>query len=221
MSDDIEQKPAVEQTPAAPNDELKNFKAETYRKLTNLETTNAQLLAQLQAMNKPQQTKPTEASKPVSVFDDEEAYAETVISKAEQRIEKKMAAQAQAQAANQAVIGGLMNEYPELGDATNELTKKANEIFTAMSEDDKSHRLAIDSSVRRAAAELGVKPKSKRSESENDAFSLGGGTGNSRARSRDSDAVDPKTLEFAKMMGVDVEKVKARVKTRKQYGTWE
>lgn len=205
---------------SAPVDEIKNLKAEMNRKMSNLEATNAQLLEQLKTFAKPAAPAPASVAKKVSVFDDEDQFAESVVSAAEERISKKLAAQQEAQAKHQQVIGGLMNEFPELGNNESELTKKANEIYASMSDEDKSHRLAIDSAVRRAALETGLKPKSKRTSDESESFSLGSGGSGGSSR-RNSDAVNPLTEQFAKLMGVDPEKAKARAKARKNYNNWE
>jgi hypothetical protein len=221
MPDDIEQKPNTPAAPEAPAaDELKNLKAEMNRKLSNLESTNAALLEQMKAFAKPAAPAAPESGKKVSVFDDEDQFAESVVAAADARISKRMADQAASQAKANAVIGKLMNEFPELGDASNPLTVKANEIFAALPEEDKSHRLALDAAVKQAALEMGIKPKSKRSDDENDAFSLGGSRGAGKSR-RETDEVDARTLEFAKLMGADVDKVKAIAKKRKQYSRFE
>lgn len=199
-------------------DELKNLKAEMNRKLENINATIAEQLKSLKAApSAPAPSAP--AQKKVSVFDDEDAYAESVVSAAEERIARKLAAEREAQAKQQATIGALMSEFPELGNNDHELTKKAAEIFQALPDEDKASRLAMEAAVRKAALEVGVKPKSKRGGDENDAFSMGGS--GSRSVKRDSESLDPRTVEFAKLMGVDPEAVKKRVKTRKNFTSWE
>jgi hypothetical protein len=212
--------PAADGSAASGGDDLKNVKAEFNRKLGNLEQTNQQLMSQLQALSaKLAPPKPAAEAKKVSVFDDEEAYAARVVAEAEQRIDAKLQAQQADFNRKQAVIQSLVADYPELSDQSSDLAKKAVEIFNTLPEHDKNHPMAFKAAVRDAAVELDVKPKSKRQQAGQDDFSMGAGTGNGTKQGRQKGGeLDPRTVEFAKLMGLDTSNPKLTEKLKSKHG---
>lgn len=209
--------------PAA--DEIKNVKAEFNRKIGNLEQTNAQLLAQLQQLtSKLSPPKPATESK-VSVFDDEEAYAARIKAETAAEIRREMDARNSQQAKQATVIQSLMQDYPELQDMSHDLTKKAVELYNSLSDEEKSHPLAYKAAVRDAAAEMDIKPKSKRRTSESDDFTMSG-SGSGAGRQKREPEMKKETLQFAEAVGLNIkdpkilERLKAR-HNRKSYLTWE
>lgn len=214
-------------------DALTNVKAEFSRKLSNieqkysnLESTNAQLLATLQAMQAP---KAAPAQKIEDVWFDKPAQAaESIVAQAEERIMKKLDSRSDQLHRQNATLSELVNQFPELSDGSNEFTKRAVEIYSAMSAEDKSSPLAYKAAVKDAALEMGVVPKSKRKEYEEDFSISGGGSSSQRAErpSRQKSGVDSATEEFARLVGVNIDdpKVRDRIKSRhnrRSYNNWE
>ena len=217
----------VEGTPlAAADEQLNNIKAEFQRKTTNLEEANRklsgqveQLLVQLKGNSQPQP-----APKKVSVFDDEDAYADRVATEAEARIERKF----EERARQQQVSAHLIAEYPELKDKNSDLMKRADEIFKSLSPEERSHSLAMKTAVYDAAAELDVRPMSKRVNQDSDSFSIGSGSGGSAANrkpSKQQGDLTPEQEELASRLGIELsDEAKARIRNkhgRKSYGRYE
>ncbi len=207
--------PAPAAAAAAP-DEIKNLKAEMNRKLDN---TTAQLAAVLERLNKTAAPAPAAAPKVTapSVFDDEEGFANSIVEKATSAITRSISQQQEDQAKTNAVIQAIYREYPETADETGPLMVRAKEIYAAMSVEERASAASMRASVAEAAAEQGIKPKSKRATSD-DSFSVGAsGQGRREQRGREAD-LDPATIAFAKAMGKDVtdpkyiEKLKAAAK---------
>jgi hypothetical protein len=212
---------------------LTNVKAEFSRKLSNieqkysnLESTNAQLLATLQAMSAPKAA-PTSKLEDVW-FDKPSEAAARIKNEAKNEALQEIRSEQAAAARNNQTLSQLVSEFPELSDGNHDLTKKAVEIYSAMSPEDKTSPLAYKAAVREAASELAIMPKSKRRE--DDDFSIsGGGSSSVRGESRPSrqgGGIDKATEEFARLVGVDIDdpKVKERIKSkhnRRTYNKWE
>jgi hypothetical protein len=220
-------KPA-EGAPADVAEQLNNVKAEFQRKTSNLEESNKALAGQVQQLLAQLKGNPAEnavnAQKKVSVFDDEDAYADRVASEAEARIERKL----QERARNQQVSAHLIAEYPELKDQSSALMKKADEIFKSLTPEDRAHPFAMKTAVYDAAADLDLKPMSKRVNAESDSFSMGADSGASRANrpNRSKSEFTPEDEQLANLLGIDLkdDKVAARIKGkhgRKTYGRYE
>jgi len=219
MSDDIKDGNA-----SASADPIKNLKAEMDRKLSNLQQTNEALIKQVQAMIQPKPAASSTASsaKLEDVWFDK---PEEAASRIEERVLTKISKQQETAAKSNATIGQLVSEFPELSDNNSDLTKKAVEIYSSFSEDEKSSPVAYRAAVREAAMELGVSPKSKRqASSEDDTFSIGGSS-SSREDRRAAKQMDQATLEFASIMGLDVndKKVVERIKakTKRNFNRYE
>lgn len=217
MSD--EQKPNSGTPAAAPAaDPLKNMKAEFDRKIANLEATNRKMLDQVIAMQaKAAPAQPQAKDVETAWFDNPRQAAEII--KEEIRQEQVAAARTNN------TIAKLVEEFPELRDEEADLTKRAVQIYEGFSPSDKSSPLAYRTAVREAAQELGVQPVSKRkvTDESDEEFSLSGsGSVRSQAGGRRRDSLDPKTVEFARLMGLDVDKteVKERLKSH-QKRSWK
>ena len=212
------------ETPAAGEAEpIKNLKAEFDRKTANLDAEAKALRSEVQALvaqlkGSAQPTAP-ETGKKISVFDDEEAYARQIEERAEQRIEKKMAAQQERQAKYQSVSIQLMADFPELGDKSSPLMQKAQEVFNSLSEEDRAHPLAMKTAVYDAATELDVKPMNKRSRKEDDSFALGSGSGSSSTnKNKGSSDVSENDTMLAQLLGVNIDDPKVRDRIAKKHG---
>lgn len=212
-------------TPAA-DDPIKNLKGEFGRKFGNLEEQTKHLSSQIQqivnALNKPTSSPASTPEKKVSVFDDEEAYARSIEERAEARITAKLAEQEAIKAKYATVSTQLVTEFPELNDAKSPLMGRAQEIYLSLPEEERRHHLAMKAAVTEAAAELGMKPKSKRTASEGDDFTLGGSSQASRPSKKSSDELNPATVKLAELMGLDVNdpKVMDRLKQRAKRKNW-
>jgi uncharacterized coiled-coil protein SlyX len=214
MSDDQNTGTTTPEGSVAPQqDEIKNLKAEMNRKLEN---TNAQLAALLNELK--QKSAPSAAqSSPakVSVFDDEEAYARRIKEETAREIESKLEARQAQQTKYQTVVNQLVSEYPEANDTSSELYKRAQEHYAQLDDSEKANPLALKAAVTSAAAELGMKPKSKRQKSSDDGFTMSSSsTGHGTKR---KDDLDQGQMDFARMMGLNVDdpKVRERIKSRK------
>ena len=214
MSDDVK-KPETGST-----DSLENMKAEFNRKLSNMEQANQVLRNQLSTMLKA--AAPAAAPKTENLEDVWFDKPEVAAAKIEQRVLEKVNAAAQSTQRTNSTIAKLTQDFPELMDDQSDLTKKAVEIYSSFTDDEKSSPVAYRAAVKEAALELGVKPKSqRREEQEEDDFSFSGsGAGRARTEGRASrrDTVDPRTIEFAKMVGLDVSdpKVKENLKSHQK-----
>lgn len=188
-------------TPPA-QDEIKNLKMEFSRKMDN---TNAQLQALLNEMksSKPAQSE----AKPVSVYDNEQEFRRQIKEEAKAEIRSELATKESHNSKYQATINSIVQEYPEVSNTSSELMVRAQEIFASLGDDEKSSPIAMKAAVTSAAAELGIRPKSKRSTSSNDNFSLGSG---STPKSTKKSEIDPRTEAFAKMVGLDLSKPEVR-----------
>jgi hypothetical protein len=209
-------------TPPA-DENNKNVKAEFDRKIQNLEQTNKQILAALQALSTPpKQTKKEEPKKEEKAlkdlwYEDEEAAARLIEDRAYRRFEKKLDTIQETQTKTTTVMKDLYKSYPELSDSDHPLTTKAIEIFEKFTPEEKNNPIAYKLAVKEAAEELDFKPKSKRKPTDDDdSFTTSGGGQGQRQQSSKSKKLDAKTLDFAEKMGLDVkdEKVVERIKSR-------
>jgi hypothetical protein len=230
MSEENKGAPAPEGTAAAaPVEEIKNLKAEMNRKMGNLEQTNAQLLKQLETMLASTKPAPSpEPKKNVSVFEDEEGYARRIKEETAAEIRAEMAKEKNAMAKQQTIISSLVTEFPELNQGDSTLTKKAVELYNGMADDEKASPVAYKAAVNQAALELGIKPKSKRSADDSDDYVFSGsGTSEpaQRKRKASDSELDPRTEQFAQLVGLELTKeVKERLTKkhgRKSYSRWE
>jgi hypothetical protein len=207
MSEDVKN-----QVPSAPEaqDKLENFKAEMARKLDNQ---NAQIQALLSQLEKKSATPVvSEAPKKISVFDDEEAYARTIEERAEKRIEEKLARKEAQTARYQQTVQSILNEYPEAGAADSALMKRATEIYGSLSDEEKSSALAMKAAVASAAAEIGLRPKSKRPVvTDTDGYSVSS-SGSAKLSTPKQSDIDQRTHDLAILMGRDPESVKKFIK---------
>ncbi len=213
---------------------LTNVKAEFSRKLSNieakyasLESTNAQLLATLQSISAPKAPAAPAAKLEDVWFDKPQQAADQIMAQAEERIMKRIDSRSDQLHRQNQTLSQLVSDFPELSDGNHEFTKKAVEIYSAMSAEDKTSPLAYKAAVKEAALEMGVMPKSKRKD--DDYVSSGNGSNSSRNESRSPRSgagIDKATEEFAKLVGVNIDdpKVRDRIKSkhnRRSYNNWE
>lgn len=200
--------------PPAADDKLYNKTKELERKLgdTNsaiaaMKAQNDELLKRLEALSKPAQA-PTSTQEDLSelIYKDPQRYAEIITERATKQAEARISGTLQSQARTQQTLSQLAAEFPELADQNHDLTKKAVEIYSAMSDEDKASPLSYRAAVKEAAMDLGIKPKSKRSV---DDEPVHGGSGGGGAAPR-KPKLDKATLELAERLGLDVSDAKVR-----------
>lgn len=232
MSDD-----KTSTTESTESSDLTNLKAEMDRKqgnteaqLTELKTTNDQLLKQLQTITDNQQsqiTKQVEAAKSKDsedfsqlIYDNPQKYADIIQQRAEEKVMAKIAQSNAAQQKQTNVLSQLVSDYPELSDANNNLTKRAVELHGTMPEDERNHPLSYKVAVKDAAAEQGIKPRSQRTPTENDSFTLSSDSGTKTRQS--GGMTDEGIFKVAEAFGMDInnEDVKARLKKRAERTNW-
>lgn len=196
---------ASESAPA--DDRFKNFQAEINRKLQNQNEQLQSLLSELKS--KPAtQTTGTETKK-ISVFDDEEAYSRQIEERATARIKAELAQQQSQASRHQQVVQQIMVDYPETNDESSDLMVRAKEVYAGYSSEDKQSPLAMKAAVTMAAAELGLKPKSKRVSRDSDSFTVSSGSRPATNTNRNAD-LDARTEMFAQIMGLDTKKKEVR-----------
>jgi hypothetical protein len=191
-------------------DPITNIKGEMNRKLGNLESKLAEMTATIQAqlaqMQKPAAAAEPRAQKPLKdlLYDDPEAYARAVTEEATRHAEKLIEERTRKANEQQSILSSLVSEYPELNSMDAELTKLAVEKYKGIGAESP---IAYRAAVAEAAAELGVKPKSKRkasAESDGESFSLGGSGGSGKPSRAQSAQVDKAVEALAARMGVSV-----------------
>jgi len=218
--------------PKTQEDPLKNLKAEMDRKIGNFESkvdqmaqTNQQLLAQIQALATP-------PAKQADSDDFDDLFIDNP-KEAARRIKEETAAEIRAeieqhqktQQKQTRVLTQLTQKFPELGDPASELTQKAVEIYNAMDADEQTDPRSYKLAVGDAALELGIQPLNKRKkkpqDDDDDSFSVAS-SGNPEAGKTRTKTLDPKTVEVARLMGLDIEneKVLDNLKKRAKRTKW-
>lgn len=209
---------------------MESLQAEMNRKTEKLMNENqklAQRMEELMGMLTPKQSAaaaPQEDDLETLVYKDPKAYAAKVKAEAAREAQRAVSESLNQQQQSNAILAQLTNEYPELSDSNSELTQKAVEAYKAMSAAERSSPIAYKTAVRDAAADLGILPKNKRRQSSDD-FTMSGqssGEGRRGAPSKEQQAIDNKTAEFAKLLGLDPsdKKVAERLKQRNQRKNW-
>lgn len=165
-----------------------------------------------------------EKPKKVSVFEDEDAFAADIERRATEAAEKRIQSQHAEAMKRQAVAQSIYAEFPEVADESHALMVRAKEVFSAMSDEERNSPLAMKIAVTQAAAENGIKPKSKRS-ADDDSFTIGGGS-KPGPRSNNKADIDEATELFGRLAGLNMDDpaVRERMKKghgRRSYTRWE
>lgn len=214
--------------------ELHNLKQEMTRKLSNVDAGfNAiqQQLAELTKKMAPVVQPKVEAPdlNTLAVTDPVE-YARVIKDQTLAEVRAEQARVSQAQQYNQTVISKLLTEFPEAGQPGHQLYDKVQQILVGMSDEERNNSANWKSVVLEAALDLGIKPRSKRKadEEEPESFSFGGSSGGSRPETKTSgkNKLDPRTIEFAALVGLDVKDQKVladleKTSSRKDWRKYE
>lgn len=166
----------------------------------------------IDSLKPPPPPAPARKSTQELMYEDPEQAVRQIEEEVETRITRKL----EARDVGRQTVERLYSDYPELKEASNPLSTKANEIFSQFSEAEQKDPRTMRTAVYQAAAELGLAPKPKRKqvvEAGDDNFQLGGGKPAPRKKGGE---VDQSVLEAAAAFGLNVEdpKVVARLKQR-------
>ena len=210
-------------------------KLQTYEdELKTLKDSNLQLGQVLNDTNRKVtegwQPAPKEPTKTFAdlLYEDEEKAIQMIEDRTEKRIMKKLGANQNVEAQRTKALGKLYGEYPELGSQDSELSKKALDMYGAMSKEDQQNPMAYNTVVRDAASELSILPKKMRPADQVENFSLGAGHAPDSAERADS--LDPLTEQFAELVGKEhvdlsnkdtVERLKGYQRNRKDWGKYK
>lgn len=190
-------------------DPIKQIKGEMNRKidktaqqLETLAQSQAALLAQLDKLSRPAPAVQQEDDMAALMYKDPKAYASKIAQQTRDQIMAELGQQQAMQQRAQSTIGELAQEYPELANSQDPLTKKAVERLGAMPEHERNTAAAMRLAVREAAEELEVKPRSRRPI--DDDFSGGSSSGYGAPRARGTKkGLDPDVSAWADVLGLD------------------
>jgi hypothetical protein len=199
-------------------DPNRNMKAEFDRKIQNVMDTTNQRLQEIAQMLKPaQQAEPDldYADLKSKIYDDP-GY---VIKQIEERADRRAEAAAnrivnnavQKSTASQQAVNEVAMIYPEFTQPGSTAAQRAVEIGASQDPSLRGTAAGVKLAMMQAAAEQGLTPASARRQqprTNTDDFSVGerGGSGQRQQRRQQDPTkdIDPKTLEFAALLGVDI-----------------
>jgi hypothetical protein len=171
---------------------------------------NAQLL-ELMAAQQQRQAPPAAPQRSMKdmVYDDTDAFVDTVVARAEQAADRRVEQKVQLSTATQSVVGELSAKYPEFSDARSEAAALAVQKAGRLPAHLKGTPEGAKMVMLEAASELNLIPAPARrpaQQQETDDFALSGSTkGSARTRGNDPKKdIDPLTLAFAQELGIDL-----------------
>jgi hypothetical protein len=246
---------STEDNQGAPEaDAGKNIKAEFDRKIGNVDTRlasieqtlinqNQQLQAQMEAAlaaiaTRQQAAQPTGPKKKLAdlALENPDEFESELDRRVQEQASRIVNQSTAATNSTNAVLGQLTNDYPELKDASSDLTKKSIELYNSvvpkhLHGTPEGTRMAI----REAAADLGVVPVSKRkkpADVDADDYVAPGNTGEARKSSSSkkkdgeltADQIEVARAFFGNKLNVDDPKVRAELTkhaNRKNYDKYQ
>ena len=209
-------------------DPFKNLKAEVNRKLENQSAMLAEQNRQLQSIlatvqERMQPATPQATSKPLKelVFEDADQFAAEIEKRASQIASKVVEQKVQL---SQTAVSEVLNIYPEFGQPGSEAAQLALQKSAKLPPHLQGTPEGLKYVMHETAAELGLVPAKARkaTTSAGDDFSLGGSTAPRQQKKDPAKDIAPETLEFAKLMGIDVSDPKRLegLKQASQRKTW-
>lgn len=230
-------------------DAIKNMKSEFDRKLQNMQDNTNKLLTQNTELNSKLETLLTSVETPKKAapltedledlqYTDPEKYnrikKEELDAAIDNKINTRITETNTTRDKKQQVLAQLSVDYPEINNANSDLYKKAIEVGKQYDAEFVQSPEGIRLAVTQAAADIGMLPVSKRSKIEGDedinmSEFIGGGSGDSGDRNPDRNKksrLDPKSIEVARLMGLDVNDKKViesleKRSNRKSWTRWE
>lgn len=207
-------------------DPNKNLKSEMDRKFANvmeqLKSTTEALTAQIAGIAPKKEAAAPQSSKSFKdkFYTDEDA----AIAEFKEDTKKEILSEISMNNRQHQVLDSLYRDFPELADATHDLTRKAAEIHKALPDWEKRSPSSYRLAALEAAQALDILPSAKRKAAGDDeGFTLsGGGSKNTRERKPKAGELADNTLEFAKRMGLNTsdEKVVERLKKHAARESW-
>lgn len=211
-------------------DPIKNIKAEFARKQGNTDAVLQSLKAQLDQIteaviastsSKKAQAEDEELPDPVI---DPKGYKNALIKQARAEISSTI----QHEDQRRGMLSQLVTQYPELQSADNDLTQRAVQIYNSLSQQEKNMPSSYKLAVSEAAQELGVLPMNKRKSNatSDESFTVSSSSGSSGGASRKAgkkEELDPRTVEFARLLGKDPSDPKylEKLKTAAKLTNWK
>lgn len=201
MSDEAQHEPKQE-------DPIKNLKSEYERKFGNIESKLDestkkfdQYFAELKSALQPKQVEPKTDLEDM-MYSDPEGYARAIEERAYNRIKKDYESIQATERRQTEVLNEIIQDYPEINQPGSQLKKAVEEAYLKLPKEKQADPAYWQAIVHRTAAAKGLKPYAARSADEQESFTFGGSSAG-RGKSRD-DRLPESTIEFAKMMGLDV-----------------
>lgn len=233
---------AVDSTENNANADVANRLAQNETQLKELAETNKQLASLLKSTSqKIDDTISTRTKKDTAdagdvnlgslIFDDPDKALSIMTEKITQGVMGAVHQTKDIESKRTMVINELYGDYPELSNPKDPLTKKALEHFQSMSKSEQAHPMSSKIAVYDAAKELGILPKNARKDDgdddmgNKDDFSLSNAH-NKRKTKKENEGgggeLDPKTVEFARLIGLDVndKKVIENMKKHTKRDSW-
>ena len=192
----------------AAEDRVKNLQAEMTRKTNNLDEKLNQInesLRQMSMLNNPVQQPRSQVieERPDPILQPQEF--ETYM---ERKMESKMNARLDTQQRQQSEISMLANQFPELSDSNNELTRNAIQNYNNMSALEKNSPGSYKLAVQSAALDLGILPANRRKQTkvadESDDIGNRSNANNKQGAPKGKAKLDSATIEFARALGKDI-----------------
>lgn len=204
-------------------DSLTNLKSEMDRKFQNiaenLKTMTEELKSQLTSL-KPVTAEPKVKTSPKpfreKFYEDEDA----AVAELKEQTKNEIREELQLSNKQNQVLQSLYNDFPELADASNALTKRAVEIHKTLDKTEQMSPTSYRFAVLEAAAELDVIPVKKRKSNQDDFTGMGNDGAPSKKAAKK--AADDLTMSFAEAMGLNTSdpKVAERLKKRSERKNW-
>lgn len=220
--------PEAPETPAATGDEnrYKNLQSELDRKLGNIsqsiEERFNQILTHITPKNEPVNT-PT---KRPSVYEDEEAFASAIETRAAQSAANYAQSLIDRQQKISSTVNQFQNDYPELRDTSTDAYRKADQKVRSLPENQRTPE-AIRMALLETVAEEGLVNVSKRPRGGSDDFSLSSSGSGSRSRRASAEPeTTPEQAAFAEYIGAPVndpafQKILKQAQKRKNWSQHE
>lgn len=230
-------------------DDIKNIKSEFDRKMSNLQEMNTKLADQNETLNSkldivlskfdtPKKSAPSTEDLEDMQYTDPDKYnrikQEQLDASIKTQISTAITDADTTRDKKQQVLLQLSTDYPEINDANSTLYKKAIEVGKQHDATFIQTPEGIKLAVIQAAGELGLLPVSKRLESSDErgidmGEYIGGGSGDSGDQNPNRNKktkLDPKSIEVARLMGLDVNDKKViesleKRSNRKSWTRWE
>ena len=175
--------------------------------LEKLSSTQAELLEALRNPPQPEPNLEPTSSEPEDlkdlIYTDPQRAVDIITKRTKEETLAAVKEQTSTQNQQAEVLNSLVNDYPELGDESSDLYKKAIENYKNLTPSEKDSITGYKIAVQGAALDMGVRPKKYRKTASADDFTFpGGGQGAGRSEQNDT-KITGFAAEFARKAGFD------------------